>query len=222
MINREIITEWLNRTISESALDSAFCAAGFSLKKRALCYQRRLPEIAQEFKIVFDVNPRYEQLAVAHVLPQVVFISPMIGEVVQQMTGGDPQLVGLGDIGMMLRHQLQNLAPKGEQRQQGSRWFIHTEADVSSLIVDISDFTTTYALPFLEQYRDIASITQGFEAGDERLCMDRRFYLYVAATFVYTNQPDKALGILEEVFGRPGPRKQYARAFEYVQNKLVS
>lgn len=210
---------WIDLALTGSSLESALVSAGFSRRDDSLTYVRQLPEILQRFKLVFDVNPKYEPQAVAHLLPQVVFESPILGDIVRQMEGDSSMVPEI--VNLVLRHQLQNLAPKGEQRQRGSRWFLHDEADAVSLISDIGGFTGAYVLPFLNQYRDIASLAQGFGAGDERLRMDRRLYLYMAAAFVHANLPDKALGVLQEVFGRPGPRKQYARAFEYVRGKCV-
>lgn len=220
MTKQQDVKVWIDRALTGSSLDSALVSAGFSRREGSLTYERKLPEIVQRFNLVFDVNPRYEPQAVAHLLPQVVFESAILGDMVEQMERGGPSLVP-GAVNLVLRHQLQNLAPKGEPRQRGSRWFIHDEADALSLIVGIGDFSRDYVLPFLDQYRDIAALAQGFGAGDERLRMDRRLYLYMVAAFVHANLPEKALGVLEEVFGRPGPRKQYARAFEYVRSKCV-
>jgi hypothetical protein len=214
MTNREEISTWLANALSGSALLSA----QFERRGGSLNYRRECGEVAQQFRIVFDVGPRYEPAAVAHVLPQIVLESSALSEVVRRMTNGDDSLMP-GDTSFVLRHQLQNLAPK-ESRQQATRWYIHDQDEVPVLIAQIKEFLDTWAMPFLDRYQDLSSLVQGYEAGDERLHLDRRFYLYVAAACVQLQQPRKAMEVLEKWFGRPASRKQYARVFQYVEGQL--
>jgi hypothetical protein len=93
---------------------------------------------------------------------------------------------------------------------------VRVEADTNLIAAQIAEFVKDWALPFFERYRNIASIVKGHEARDERLHLDRRFYLYMAAACLHAGQVEKARAILDEWFGRPASRKQYAKAFDYV------
>jgi hypothetical protein len=134
---------------------------------------------------------------------------------VQRMTGGDPNLIGLGDPSLVLRHQLQNLAPK-EQHHRATKWFLRTQEDVPSIVAQIADFAEAWVLPFMHEYVDTASLAGGYDGGDERLRLGHRFYLYVTAANIILGKVERGRAILEEWFGRPGPRRQYAKVFAYV------
>ncbi len=66
----------------------------------------------------------------------------------------------------------------------------------------------------------MAALTEGFERQDECLPHDRRFVLFIAAAYTLLGQPVKAMEVLETKLGKAGPRRQYAKAFEYVNNLL--
>ena len=217
MTNRETTTTWLKASISDSGLESLFRSAGFVSRNASLSFCRNLREFVQQFKIVFDAGPRYEPTAVAHVLPQIVIESSVLGDLVQQMTKGHANPVP-GDTSLVLRHQLQNMAPN-DRRHEATRWFIRSAAELPLLLDQIRDFSEAWAIPFLDRYRDPSSLAQGYESEDERLHLDRRFYLYVAAAYLHLGQPKESLEVLEKWFGRPALRKQFAFAFEYVRRR---
>jgi hypothetical protein len=60
-----------------------------------------------------------------------------------------------------------------------------------------------------------------FETRDERIPAQRHFYIYLAAAFILLEQPTNAMKVLETKFGKPGARREYAKAFEYVENLLA-
>lgn len=222
MTNRDKVSSWLASALPQSPFDSVLRRAGFTRRIGSLIYCRQQGEIDQKLKLLFDVNPNYEPTALAHVLPQVVLESTSLGEFVQQMVDGDPNLAGSSNSSaIMMRHQLQNIAPM-EHQSHATRWFIHNEVEVPPTLKQIGTFVQDWAIPFLDKYRDFSSLIQGYESGDSYLRGDRRFYLYIAAAYVQLCDPAKAIGVLEDVFGRPGSRRQYARAFEYVRSKIAA
>jgi len=221
MTNRETVTAWLTGVLPGSALESALCAAGFIRRKGAVVYSRGDAEVRQRFKLVFDVTPRYEPTALAHLLPQVVLESVALHELVQRMVGEEPGTTGLDRPPVVVGQQLQNLAPK-DQHEQATRWFIHNEADTRIVMEQVGAFAQTWAIPFLNQYQSVRSIVEGHQQGDERLRAPRPLSLYIVAAYLQVGEPTKALGVLEHVFGRPALRKQYANAFEYVRGRCAS
>jgi hypothetical protein len=219
MSNKQSVTTWLESALSRAALEADFKAAGFVRPRGTLTYERQLPELKQTIVVVFDLIAHDDPAAVsAHLLPQVVLESPRLTEIVREMTAGDANLIGLGDGSLVLRDQFQNLAHKGEHREKGSRWFARREGDAPALVADIAKFAKAWVLPFLDRYRDFDSLMRGYEADDERLRAGRRFYLYVTAMYVHAGRVEDALAVLTHWFGRPALRKQYARAFDYVES----
>ena len=219
MNNREKVTTWLIEALPGSEIEASLLAEGFTRPGKSLVYLRRGAEIMQYFKLTFDAGPRYEPTALAHVLPGVILESAILAELVRQMTEGAPELAGWVEPSVVVGHQLQNLAPK-DLHQQATRWFIHGEAETSGILQQIGAFAQRWAIPFLNEYRGIPSLIQGYEAGDERLRLGR--HLYLAAAYLHVGEPAKGLEFLEGVFRRPAHRKQYAKAFEYLRRKGAS
>jgi hypothetical protein len=158
--------------------------------------------LCQRLKLVVDLGPRYEPGAIAHVLPQVVIESAALGAIAQEMVPQGP-LHDPTTADLVLRVQLQNLAPKGSERDRASQWFIYAASDLPSLLHEIGQFTIDHALPFFGRYRDVRAMTVGYEEGDERLGLDRRLCLYFAAAFLHIGQAEKSLRLMEARFGRP-------------------
>ena len=220
MSNREKVTACLIGALPSSALDATLLAAGFTRADKSLLYLRKGSEIDQQFKLTFDVSPSYEPTALAHVLPQVVLESKLLGALVRQMEG-ERGASGQELPPVVVGHQLQNLAPK-DHRGDATRWFIHEEAAVLLLLDQVDAFAQTWAVPFLNQYQGVRSLIEGYECGDERLRVPKPLYLYVVAAYLQVGEGTKALSVLERVFGRPALRKQYTKAFDYVRERSAS
>ena len=220
MTMRSQITDWFRAELPGSTLEALLLAAGFSRRRTSLNYIRALPNLVQRFEILFDVHPRYEPGAVAHVLPKFVFESAELGDLVREKMDTDrPGALLPKKPARMLVDAVQNVVPK-VSRPATWDWFIVSADDVRTIIENIAAFMRAWGLPFLETYRDFVSLTTGYEAGDDRLHQGRRFFLYVAAAYAQLGQYDKGLEVLEKRFGLPGPRKDYARAFAYIRGLL--
>lgn len=87
-------------------------------------------------------------------------------------------------------------------------------------MVSIREFIRSWTLPFLNEYSSVEAITRGYERKDERLERDRRFVVFVAAAYILLGQPLKAMQVLEETFRRPGAKRLYGKAFEFVAASL--
>jgi hypothetical protein len=150
-----------------------------------------------------------------------VLESVLLHELVQRMVGEEPRTTGLETPAVVVGHQLQNLAPK-DQHGEATRWFIHGEAESRPILEQVGAFAQTWAIPFLNQYQSVRSLIEGHERCDERLKVPRPLSLYIVAAYLQVGEATKALGVLEEVFGRPALRKQYANAFDYVRGRCAS
>ena len=217
MTTRAAVKESLCEALGPAGFDAMLAQAGFCRPAKSLSYRRVISGMSQGLEVAFDVRPAYEPAAIAHLLPYVRLESHNLGQVVHLMTGGDANLVGRGSRSMVFQQQLNNLAPKG---RRAVYWYVYDLKQVRDCVAQVREFARTWAIPFLEEYCDIASLARGFEGGDERLPNDRRFCVFVAACHLLLNEPAKAMASLEKRLARPGPRREYARAFEYVGKLL--
>jgi hypothetical protein len=131
------------------------------------------------------------------------------------MVGGQHGVIGSSDI--TLWQPLDFVVPKNAHVY----WFTYGQEDDYVLCVrSIKGYIEKWIIPLLDVYSNVESLANYFETKDERIHPQRHFYIYVAAVFILLNQPMKAMEVLETKFGKPGARREYAKAFEYVENLL--
>jgi hypothetical protein len=100
------------------------------------------------------------------------------------------------------------------------RWYTSGRESVLECVKSIRSSLETWVLPFLDEYTTVSSLTTAYEKHDERFEWQRHSYVYVAAAYLLVGQAEKAMQVLEDHFGKPGPRRKYAKAFEYVTARL--
>ena len=81
----------------------------------------------------------------------------------------------------------------------------------------IRDFIERWVIKFLNEYTSPQDIINGYEKGDSRPFSQEDWYLYVTAAYVVLNRINDAYKVLNDRYYRPGSRKRYAKAFEYVE-----
>ena len=131
------------------------------------------------------------------------------------MVAGDKMLIAYSPQ-LTFRQPLDCTAPKTEHIY----WYIYDNEPKFECISSIRLFMAAWVIPFLDEYRDVHSFVRGYEKQDERLCHHRTIYIYVSAAYLLLGQPARAMEVLEKRFGKAGPRRQYAKAFEYVASRL--
>ena len=100
-------------------------------------------------------------------------------------------------------------------------WFTYGREDDYVLCVrSIQGYIEKWIMPFLDDYASVNSLANYFEIKDERIPAQRHFYIYVAAAFILLQQPAKSMQVLESKFGKAGPRRDYAKAFKYVEDLI--
>jgi hypothetical protein len=207
--------EVLLRNGLAAELDAFLRSHRFYRQDGSLAYLRQVADCSQELRILFDHNPTYQPAAIAHLLPQLVVTLDKVNKIVLEMLGEEPLLVGSTSI--TFSEQLQNAAPK---EQRCVSWYVFDPDSWRASLVSIREFMRLWTMPFLNEYISAEAITRGYEKQDERLVNDRRFFVIVAAAYLSLDQAQNALEVLEEKFRRPGARRQYAKAFEYVTARL--
>jgi hypothetical protein len=212
------VTQILIRCLSEE-LDPHLADRRFHRSDKSLEYFRPIEAGRQYIKLVFDVNPRYEPRALAHLLPQIRLVLPELNQRVLDMMGDMPSLENVDDITFF--QQLQNAAPRDVRTGPPTRWFVFDLESARQCVASMRGFMEQWTIPFLNRYSTISALTEGYEQQDECLPHDRRFWLFIAAAYTLLEQPAKAMQVLESRFGKAGLRRQYAKAFESVSALLV-
>ena len=214
--SRTKVKRSLSAAIEAQPLDQRFRQASFVHQRGTLRYRRACVDLLQVVEFCFDLGPQYEPNAQAHVLPQVQVYSDAVVPVITAMTSTRAAARAYGGP-MLFRHQINNIAPLTQREDQ---WFVYDEDQVHECAGRLSRFTIQWCLPLLEEYRSLADLADGYEQGDERLFFDRRFRLYMSACYVVLGRPQLAMENLERFFGKPGPRRDYTQAFDYVSTLM--
>lgn len=82
----------------------------------------------------------------------------------------------------------------------------------------ILTFFREYTMPLLDNLKDESDYLTRFEKKDPRIIWDNNQYLYVTSAYMNEQKFEKAKQIMENRFGKPGLRRQYADAFSFVEN----
>jgi hypothetical protein len=197
-------------------LDDTLVREDFSRAENSLQYSRTV-DAGHQFLIVhFDFNPSSDPKAIALLLPLVRFVYPELNQRVLDMMLDMKTLSNAN--GWTINEQIVNAAPRDVRA--GTWWFIYDHDSALKILATIREFIEQWTIPFLNKYTTVAALVDGFEQQDKCLPHDRRFWLFIIAAYTLLDQPAKAMQLLERKFGRPGAKREYARAFEYVDKML--
>lgn len=199
-----------------SELDTCLTQHGFGRRTNSLDYSRRCAAGQQFLRMGFQFRPEYQPGADAHIYPDLLLVFPELNRLALRIVDGRKAL--LGDPDITLSQPIDIAIPKDRH----IRWFTCGRDSVFQCVRSIRASVTTWTIPFLDEYATLESLIRGYEEDDNRLLIDRPFCIYVAGAYVLLNQPSEAMHVLETEFGRPGARRQYAKAFEYVGSLLAS
>ncbi len=213
---RKEVKQALSAAIEAQPVDAALLQMSFVRRRGTLRYQRKCLDLGQVAEFCFDMSPRYEPRAVADVLPQTEVCSEKVVPVIRDMTSRHP-LANVFDSPMLFRQQIRNLAPLAAREDH---WYVYDQDRVCECADRLSRFALSWCTPFLDEYSSLADLVEGYEQADERLPNDRRFRLYMSACYVVLDRPEQAMQNLDRFFGKPGPRREYAQAFDYLSTLL--
>jgi hypothetical protein len=197
-------------------LDPYLEANGFNRGDNSLDYVRRCEDGQQLLQMHFTFKPTLDSRADLRIHPTLRLKFPEVNRIASEMVGGQHGVIGTTDI--TLAQPLEFAVPK-ECRVY---WFTYgREEDYVLCVRSIQGYIEKWIIPFLDKYRTIESLANYFEMKDDRIPAQQHFYIYVAAAYILLRQPDKAMEVLESKFGKAGPRRDYARAFEYVESLIA-
>jgi hypothetical protein len=211
---RKNTQETLCKVLS-SELDAYMETVGFKRGNNSLDYARPCDAGDQLLQVHFTVKPSLDTRADSRIHPWLRLKFPEINRIASEMVGGQHGVIGTSDI--TLGQPLDFVVPKDSHVY----WFTYGRDDDYMLCVrSIQGYIEKWAIPFLDEYTSVDSVANYFETKDERIPAQRHFYIYVAAAYVLLRQPKRGMQVLESKFGKAGPRRDYAKAFEYVE-KLI-
>ena len=207
---KKIVREKLCRALA-AELDPYLEAGGFTRGKNSLDYIRSCEGGEQVLQMHFTFKPTLDSRANAHIYPWLRLKFPDVNQIASEMVGGQHGVIGTSDI--TLAEPMEFAVPKDCR----VLWFTYgRDEDYVLCVRSIQGYIEKWVIPFLDEYTTVKSLTDYYETKDERIRAGRHFYIYVAAAYILLRQPAKAMEVLESRFGKAGPRRDYARAFEYV------
>lgn len=195
----------------EKEIDGIMNQRQFSRRKNSLNYIRKVENNRQRIEMVCYKNPRYYRGALAHIYPYYDIFFPELDKIVRQIAGKNDLISSLKKV------------PFRNPIQQGivpDMWVIMPEQSTDMVMRDICDFLNKHTLPFLDDMRDVDSLINMYERKKKNLNLDNCKYLLIISAYIYKCQYEQALAVLEMRFGKPGVRKYYGDAFEFINSHL--
>jgi hypothetical protein len=216
METKKDVRETLRGVLAEE-LDPYMSLNGFARRSNSLDYVRKCAAGEQLLQMHFTFKPTIDSRANAYIYPWIRLNFPDVNQVALEMVGGNTWLIG-GDSDATFAQPMDFVVPK----EAHVYWFTYgRDEDYVLCVRSIQGYIEKWIIPFLDEYSTINSVANYFERKDERIPAQRSFYIYVAAAYVLLKQPDKAMEVLESKFGKAGPRREYAKAFEYVESLIA-
>jgi hypothetical protein len=196
----------------ERGLDSWLSQSGFARRKNTLVYSRTFSAAVQHIRLYIEIHPKDRPDSAAALYPWLDVSIDAVNKQVIEMIGGDLSLLpGLPDN--TLKEPIEFTSAKAEH----ARWFIFQPDSVPGVVGEMKSFLQKWTLPFLDAYSTTQGICEAYVRGDARVLSDVAQKLRVAAAMKLCGRNDDAVGAMEKWFGRPGPRKQYQRVFDYLE-----
>jgi hypothetical protein len=162
----------------------------------------------------FEFKPSYQADANSRLYPQIKAVFPELNQVAFDMVGHVALLIG--DPEISFSQPIDFVIPKDRH----IAWYTYGRESLFECVKSIKNSLETWVIPFMDEYTTASSLMAAYEKRDERFGWQRPFYIYVAAAYILSDQPEKARQVLESQFGKAGPRRKYAKAFEFVAARI--
>lgn len=192
-----------------SELDFYFENKGFKRRKNGFVYTRKINTTVQKIDMVFFSNPSYYQNVLAHIYPHMQILFP-----------------GVNDTAKIFASHLipEKWLNKFTIRQpvqiySNSKDFCLKDVNnYMCLKEEILTFFEEHTMPLLEELTCEKDYLALYEKKDKRIIWDDNQSLYIASAYVNNHKLKEANQVIEKRFGKPGMRKQYKEAFEFLEN----
>ena len=192
-----------------SELDSYFQENEFKRRKNSLVYMRKTGASSQKIEMTFFSHPSYHRDALAHIYPHMEIYFPNINRTAEQFAGN---LIPEKWIHTFTIRQPVQIYSQSEE------FYFKDRDDHAYLKQAIINFFRKNTMPLLDNLKDERDYLKRFEKKDPRIIWDNNQYLYVTSAYINEQKFEKARQVMENRFGKPGLRRQYADAFSFVEN----
>ena len=191
----------------ENYIDEFMATYGFYRRGKSLNYSRKINDTKQQIEMIFHIKPSYQSGAIMHIYPWMSVYFPKVNELAIQM---------INDIDLVAGLDRSTIRQPIQISTDSERWMLMHEDDCKSLAEQICEFLKTYTMPLLYSLEKISDFIQIFEKEDKRVMMGDAQYVFIIAAYVLQSEYEKAKVVLEERFGKAGPRRRYASLFTYL------
>ena len=191
----------------ENYIDEFMATYGFYRRGKSLNYSRKINDTKQHIGMIFHIKPSYQSGAIMHIYPWMSVYFPKVNELAIQM---------INDINLVAGLDRSTIRQPIQISTDSERWMLMHEDDCKSLAEQICEFLKTYTMPLLYSLEKISDFIQIFEKEDKRVMMGDAQYVFIIAAYVLQSEYEKAKVVLEERFGKAGPRRRYASLFTYL------
>lgn len=201
------ITKLVLKEMMENHFDDCLSDYGFSRRKNASIYTRKIDAVTQRIMVRAMSSPiSSNRSVIALILPEFAITYPDVNRVAAEMFGEDK----VRDY--TLKRQVHNLV------KPATWWYYKQEYSIDEIACEIKGFFERIVLPFLDDYTSVQGFIKCYESGDKRYPYCLSDYVFVASAYVCAGEPEKGLAVLEKHLSKPGLRKEYTKAFEYFAN----
>ena len=191
-------------------IDDFMAAYHFHRKGKSLNYSRKIGSTRQTIEMVFFSHPSYQPGAIMHVYPWLSVYFPEVNKIANRMTDDINLVVGLDRS--TIRQPVQLLADT-------ERWMLFDEEKCDSLAERICTFLKLNTIPLLDDLERVSDFIEIYESGDRRVMLGDAQYVFIIGAYVLQGNSEKGRAVLEERFGKAGPRRRYASIFSYFENE---
>jgi hypothetical protein len=196
-------------------LDARMARHGFRRNPKSLEYRRMVPGAKQVIFMYFESHPSSDPSADAYIYPWTFIGLPAVYDLAVQIVN-DPNLLG-DDREKTLSQPIDWAAPKGQRPS----WYLTGEDEIMDAGDSLGDYIERWVLSLLDDFSSLRGFVRAYEEKDQRALFHHSKTICVAAANLLLGNPEAAMQALERELGRPDLRAKYAKAFEFVQNKLA-
>lgn len=205
------ISKILNNMM-ENTIDEFMYEHNFKRRKNSLIYSRKIETTKQKVKVVFFRHPSYHPGAIAHIYPWLYVCYPELNQIAYEIF--KEVNVEMATVENAIRQPIQIYA-------NAKRWMLMEDEKGTCLQDNIKEFLKTHTIPLLDSLKSIEGFIELYEKKDKRVLMDDTFYVFIISAYVFRGEYRQAQDVLEKRFGKPGLRKRYTTAFEYLEDLMA-
>jgi len=195
MRNAKIFRQEL-RTALEIVGDEEFNKIGFKRNKGSLNYFRLINDAKQIISINGNCWPTYKPDFEFHIYPNVTLSIKKITDIITPILGREWGISNAPEI--IFREPLYCFSPKSENCD----YYANGLNDYKNRVIKIQNFAERWALPFLDKMTTVDDLIDFYNTNNNSIIKGERWYIRVAAAYLYKNDLHGAQRVLEENLGK--------------------